>query len=99
MHAATGQVTLRKKNSNLFRDRDRASKPKLDVHDFNHVLQVDPQSGWADAEGMTPYETLALSTLACGAMPAVVPQPKTITLSCAHADVRIQAECFRLGLV
>ena len=71
---ATGQVALRKKSSNLFRDRDRTSKPRLDVRDFNHVLQVDSRAGWADAEGMTPYENLVLATLACGTMPAVVPQ-------------------------
>ena len=99
LHAATGQVTLRKKNSNLFRDRDRASKPRLDVHDFNHVLQVDAQSGWADAEGMTSYEALVLSTLACGTMPAVVPQLKTITLGGAVAGVGIEATSFRHGLV
>ncbi|HKB83003.1 MAG TPA: FAD-binding oxidoreductase [Burkholderiales bacterium] len=99
LQGATGQVTLRKKNSNLFRDRDRASKPRLDVHDFNHVLQVDPRSGWADAEGMTAYETLVLSTLACGTMPAVVPQLKTITLGGAVAGVGIEASSFRQGLV
>jgi hypothetical protein len=99
LHAATGQVTLRKKSSNLFRDRDRASTARLDVHDFNHVLQVDPHSGWADAEGMTAYETLVLATLACGTMPAVVPQLKTITLGGAVAGVGIEATSFRRGLV
>ncbi len=99
LQAASGQVTLRKRDSNLFRDRNRASKPRLDVGDFNHVLQVDPQSGWADAEGMTPYETLVLSTLACGTMPTVVPQLKTITLGGAVAGVGIEATSFRQGLV
>ena len=99
MNAVTGTVALRKNNSNLFRDRDRASKLRLDVHDFNHVLQVDPQSGWADAEGMTSYEALVLATLACGTMPAVVPQLKTITLGGAVAGVGIEATSFRQGLV
>ena len=72
LHAATGQVALKKKSSNLFRDRDRAGKPRLDVHDFDHILQVDPETGWADAEGMTPYEKLALATLACGVMPGAL---------------------------
>lgn len=97
--AATGQVALKKKSSNLFRDRDRTSKPRLDVRDFNHVLEVDPRAGWADAEGMTPYENLVLATLACGAMPAVVPQLKTITLGGAVAGVGIEATSFRHGLV
>src|SRR5258708_5139858 len=99
LQGATGQVTLRKKNSNLFRDRDRASKPRLDVHDFNHVLQVDPRSGWADAEGMTAYETLVLSTLACGTMPAVVPQLKTITLGGAVAGGGAVSNAFSPGMV
>jgi len=99
MHAATGQVALKKKSSNLFRDRDRAAKPRLDVHDFDHILQVDPGAGWADAEGMTPYENLVLATLACGVMPAVVPQLKTITLGGAVAGVGIEATSFRHGLV
>ena len=99
LHGATGAVALKKKNSNLFRDRDRAHKSRLDVRDFNHILQVDPVAGWADAEGMTPYETLVLGTLACGVMPAVVPQLKTITLGGAVAGVGIEATSFRHGLV
>jgi FAD/FMN-containing dehydrogenase len=99
LHASRGRVALRKNSSNLFRDRARAGKPRLDVRDFNHVLQVDPQSGWADAEGMTPYDTLVLATLACGVMPAVVPQLKTITLGGAVAGVGIEASSFRRGLV
>ena len=64
LHAASGQVALRKKSSNLFRDRVRPGKARLDVRDFNHILQVDPAGGWADAEGMTSYESLVLGTLA-----------------------------------
>jgi len=88
MHAATGRVALKKKSSNLFRDRDRGGRPRLDVHDFNHILQVDPAAAWVDAEGMTPYENLVLATLACGVMPTVVPQLKTITLGGAVAGTR-----------
>ena len=89
LHDSTGQVALKKKSSNLFRDRDRASKPRLDVRDFNHILRVEPAAAWADAEGMTPYENLVLATLACGAMPAVVPQLKTITLGGAVTGLGI----------
>jgi len=99
LHDSTGQVGLKKKSSNLFRDRDRASKPRLDVRDFNHILRVEPAAAWADAEGMTPYENLVLATLACGAMPTVVPQLKTITLGGAVAGVGIEATSFRHGLV
>jgi FAD/FMN-containing dehydrogenase len=99
LSAASGQVALKKKSSNLFRDRDRGAKPRLDVSNFNHVLCVDPVAGWADAEGMTPYDKLVMATLACGVMPAVVPQLKTITLGGAVAGVGIEASSFRHGLV
>jgi FAD/FMN-containing dehydrogenase len=99
LQAANGRVALKKKSSNLFRDRNRAAKPRLDVHDFDHILQVDPVAGWVDAEGMTPYEKLVLATLTCGAMPTVVPQLKTITLGGAVAGVGIEASSFRHGLV
>lgn len=99
LSASSGLVALKKKSSNLFRERDRGGKPRLDVRDFNHILQVDPAAGWADAEGMTSYENLVLATLACGVMPAVVPQLKTITLGGAVAGVGIEASSFRHGLV
>ncbi|MEO8164516.1 MAG: FAD-binding oxidoreductase [Betaproteobacteria bacterium] len=96
---ASGSVTLKKKNSNLFRDRERAGRPRLDVRDFNHILQVDPAAGWVDAEGMVCYEDLVLATLTCGVMPTVVPQLKTITVGGAVAGVGIEASSFRHGLV
>jgi FAD/FMN-containing dehydrogenase len=99
LQGATGQVALKKKSSNLFRDRNRNGRSRLDVHDFNHILQVDPAAGWVDAEGMTPYENLVLATLTCGVMPNVVPQLKTITLGGAVAGVGIEASSFRYGLV
>jgi FAD/FMN-containing dehydrogenase len=99
MQTASGHVTLRKASSNLFRDRNRADKARLDVHDFNHILQVDPAAGWIDAEGMASYEKLVLATLTCGVMPTVVPQLKTITLGGAVAGVGIEASSFRYGLV
>ncbi len=94
-----GPVGLRKTTSNLFRDREKSGARRLDVRNFNHVLGVDPQAGWIDAEGMTPYEDLVLAALACGRMPAVVPQLKTITLGGAVAGVGIEATSFRHGLV
>ena len=97
--AGPGPVGLRKNTSNLFRDRKNAGARRLDVREFNHVLGVDPAAGWINAEGMTPYEDLVLAALACGRMPAVVPQLKTITLGGAVAGVGIEATSFRHGLV
>jgi len=96
---APGAIALRKQTSNLFRDRDPGRRPALDVREFKHVLGVDPDAGWVDAEGMATYEDLVLAALACGRMPAVVPQLKTITLGGAVAGVGIEATSFRQGLV
>jgi FAD/FMN-containing dehydrogenase len=93
------QVGLAKETSNLFRDRARSGKRLLDVRAFDHVLAVDAARGWVEAEGMASYEALVAGTLAEGAMPAVVPQLKTITLGGAAAGVGIEASSFRHGLV
>ncbi|HEX4984968.1 MAG TPA: FAD-binding oxidoreductase [Burkholderiales bacterium] len=97
--AGAGTAALHKSTSNLFRDRQKARVQRLDVRGFSNVLGVDPSAGWIDAEGMTTYEDLVLAALACGRMPAVVPQLKTITLGGAVAGVGIEATSFRYGLV
>ncbi len=97
--AAAPEVRLGKRTSNLFRDRAAVRAPRLDVHDFDHVLAVDAAAGWVDAEGMVPYDALADACLAQGVMPAVVPQLKSITLGGAVAGVGIEATSFRHGLV
>jgi len=94
---AQGAVGLAKQTSNLFRDRRAVPKRRIDVGHFDHVLRVEP--GWVEAEGMTSYEALAAATLPHAAMPAVVPQLKTITLGGAIAGVGIEATSFRHGLV
>ena len=48
---------------------------------------------------MTTYEDLVAATLEQGALPAVVPELKTITLGGAAAGVGIEASSFRYGLV
>jgi FAD/FMN-containing dehydrogenase len=93
------RLGLGKDTSNLFRQRAPSSKRLLDVRDFKHVLQIDPESGWVDVEGMTTYEDLVAETLKHGVMPAVVPQLKTITIGGAVAGVGIEASSFKYGLV
>jgi len=92
-------VGLAKDTSNLFRDRDATGRRLLDVRDFDHVLAVDTDAGEVEAEGMATYEAIVEATLAAGAMPAVVPQLRTITLGGAAAGVGIEATSFREGLV
>ncbi|HEY5899838.1 MAG TPA: FAD-binding protein, partial [Burkholderiales bacterium] len=64
---------------------------------FNEVLEV--AAGFVDAEGMITYEDLTRACLERGAMPAVVPQLKTITLGGAVAGVGIESSSHRYGLV
>ncbi len=99
MAEGSGAVRLKKQTSNLFRNRQGSKARRLDVSGFHHVLGVDRASGWIDAEGMASYEDLVLAALACGCMPAVVPQLKSITLGGAVAGVGIEATSFRHGLV
>lgn len=92
-------VGLAKSTSNLFRNRNGASKRKIDVRGFNQVLRVDPGLMTADVEGMTTYETFVDETLQYGLLPTVVPQLKTITVGGAVSGVGIESSSFRYGLV
>jgi len=91
-------VRLAKRTSNLFRFRDAAAGPALDVSAFGHVLRVDPRSRTAIVGGMTTYEDLADATLAHGLMPLVVPQLKTITLGGAVSGLGIESSSLRSGM-
>lgn len=91
-------VRLGKPTSNLFRFRDAASTPGLDVQRFNRVLDIDRTAGTAQVQGMTTYEDLVAALLPAGYMPTVVPQLKTITLGGAVAGLGIESSSFRNGL-
>ncbi len=97
--ARRAPLALAKATSNLFRHRPPSTRRRLDLGEFVHVLAVDPVAGWVDAEGLVDYETLADATLACGVVPAVVPELKSITVGGAIAGVAIEASSFRHGLV
>lgn len=94
-----GALRLGKDTSNLFRDRATEAGPRLDVRDFTHVLRVDPEAGWVEVEGMTPYADLVAATLPHGVMPAVVPELRSITIGGAVSGVGIESSSFRYGLV
>jgi len=93
------QFGLGKSTSNLFRDRARRSRPRIDLKHFNRVVSVDGAAGTVEAEGMTTYADLVAATLSVGAMPRVVPQLKSITVGGAVAGVGIEATSFKYGLV
>jgi FAD/FMN-containing dehydrogenase len=92
-------LRLAKATSNLFRDRANSAAHRLDVRDLDHVLGIDTAAGLVDVEGMTPYEALVDATLPEGAMPAVVPELRSITIGGAVAGLGIEASSFRHGLV
>jgi FAD/FMN-containing dehydrogenase len=91
-------VRLAKRTSNLFRTREAAEGPGLDVGAFDSVLSVDPEARTADVQGMTTHEHLVDATLPHGLMPRVVPQLKTITLGGAVTGLGIESTSFRNGL-
>jgi FAD/FMN-containing dehydrogenase len=97
--AGADPVALQKDTSNVFRHREQAARERLDVRDFNEVLEVSADGGYVDAEGMIGYAELVDATLRDGVMPAVVPELKSITLGGAAAGVGIEASSFRYGLV
>ena len=92
-------VRLAKDTSNLFRDRKTVGGQRLDVRDFNQVLHVDPDAGYVEVEGMTPYADLTRECLKQGVMPTVVPQLKSITIGGAVSGIGIESSCFKYGLV
>jgi FAD/FMN-containing dehydrogenase len=93
-----GAVVLQKDTSNLFRHRDVNAK-KINVKNFNHVLNIDSKNLIADVEGMTTYEELVEETLKYSLMPTVVPQLKSITIGGATTGGGIESSSFKYGLV
>jgi len=94
-----GEVGLDKATSNLFRDRHKQRRPGVNLRHFNEVISVNPQQGWADAEGTTTYAELVTACLQQGVMPAVVPELQSITIGGAATGVGIESTSFRHGLV
>lgn len=96
----TGEgIALDKKTSNLFRHYGPKAQRKLNVRDFNHVLQVNKKEGWIEVEGMTQYYDLVKEALKYDMMPTVVPQLRSITIGGATSGVGIEATSFKYGLV
>ncbi|WP_422673448.1 FAD-binding oxidoreductase [Bailinhaonella thermotolerans] len=89
---------LSKPTTNLFRFRDPSKGAKLDASSLDRVIEVDPETGTAEVQGMTTYEHLVDATLPHGYIPTVVPQLKTITLGGAVTGLGIESSSFRNGL-
>jgi len=95
----TNGVRLEKSASNLFRAREKTEQATLSVRDFNNVITVNAQEGWAEVEGMTTYVDLVDATLPHGMMPAVVPELKSITVGGAVSGIGLESSSFRYGFV
>ncbi len=95
--AGQAPPALSKTTSNLFRPRDRRHSRRLPRVGLNRVLRVEPEGGWAEVGGMTPYETFVRETLPFGQMPAVVPELKSITVGGALAGGGVESSSFRHG--
>lgn len=91
-------IGIKKNTSNLFRLREE-SHNKIDVRDFNKIIQVDKDQLFATVEGMATYETIVRETLKYNCLPTVVPELKSITVGGALAGGGIEASSFRFGLV
>lgn len=93
-------ISLQKSSSNLFRSRAKEPKSsRINVSQFNQILDVNTEMMTADVEGMTTYEALVKATLAFGCLPAVVPELRSITVGGAAAGLGIESSSFRYGLV
>lgn len=91
-------IRLAKRTSNLFRPRQAATGPGLDVSGLDGVIEVDPVAGTADVQGMCTYEDLVDATLPYGFIPTVVPQLRTITLGGAVTGLGIESTSLLNGL-
>lgn len=96
---AGNQLRLAKKTSNLFRARREAAAERLDVRRLCRVIEIDPERGIAEVEGMTTFEDFTDAALSKGFRPPVVPELKTITVGGAVSGLGIEASSFRYGLV
>jgi FAD/FMN-containing dehydrogenase len=98
-HRPGTNIRLAKDTSNLFRERKPIHGTGLNVRNFNKVIQVSPEEGFVEVEGMTPYDDLVQECLKCGVMPTVVPQLKSITVGGAVTGIGIESSSFKYGLV
>jgi len=70
---------------------------KLDVRDFDNVIEVDPSRRICIAEPGVPFCEVVKRTLPFGLVPIVVPELKTITVGGAVAGCSIESMSFVYG--
>ena len=85
--------------SNLFRKRTQQHKQKINVKNFNKIIEVNPKTQTCWVEGMTTFSDLVEATLQYGLMPPVVSELKLITIGGAISGVGIESSSFKYGFV
>ncbi len=78
------------------RDR-RHSDDKVDLTDFDQVIEIDPQRRICIAEPGVPFNELVDRTLPLGLVPIVVPELETITIGGAVAGCSIESMSYVHG--
>jgi len=73
------------------------SDEKVDLLDFDEVIEIDPDRRTCIAEPGVPFCRLVEQTLSLGLAPVVVPELKTITIGGAVAGGSIESTSFRYG--
>jgi hypothetical protein len=70
---------------------------KVDLLDFDEILEVDPERSICIAEPGVPFCKVVDATLPLGLVPIVVPELKTITIGGAVAGCSIESMSYRYG--
>jgi hypothetical protein len=70
---------------------------KIDLDDFDEVIEIDPERRLCIAEPGVPFCELVERTLPLGLVPFVVPELKTITLGGAVAGCSIESMSYKVG--
>ncbi|MBI5486036.1 MAG: FAD-binding oxidoreductase [Deltaproteobacteria bacterium] len=70
---------------------------KIDLNDFDEVLEIDPERRLCIAEPGVPFCKLVEQTLPLGFVPIVVPELKTITIGGAVAGCSIESMSYVHG--
>ncbi len=73
------------------------SDDKIDLLDFDEVIEIDPERRICIAEPGVPFCELVERTLPLGLVPIVVPELRTITIGGAVAGCSIESMSFQYG--
>ncbi len=72
-------------------------RPRIDVRDLNHVLEIDPQARTCTAEPGVRFVDLVARTLEHGLIPFTVPELEGITLGGAVSGCSIESMSYKHG--